>query len=380
MPGEIERVDGRVLRKRIDVEEPGVQIDAEAVESHGAPGLTFYGVGCGDQRDGDPEYRFLVSADGEYVVDSAGSKPGNVLAYGSARVNPFGKANKIEASCVRVTFPDATKAVQLALTINGVEVASALDDSYSSAPAWTAGLVASSWTTSTIRVVFKRFALTDEAPSTVLAPTIPRVVYRNLLRDPGTGWLNTNPFSSISGKFVGSRWELQAPADTWTWVRAPFNVQDVSAVTVQATPGYVGGGQQSAAGVTCNDATSHQPAFAFTVDGTGLWAIFHVDDANNLSVLAVGLTSLTSNAVSGTCVPGPGGITHLSLAIGGVPVGTAAYSGAVPADWGGGVGVLAADDGQGATFAFTDFSITRLPMTPQPAITAGRVRLSAARH
>lgn len=344
----------------------GIRIDADVVESHGDAGTTWYGVGCGDQRDRDPEYEFLVSADGEYLVDRRGSLAVNVLASGRTSMGPLGTANHLEASCIPVTFTDHTTAVYVQFSVNGTVLANETDEAFADALAWTGGLMTSSWEASTIGVVFHRFSITDEAPLSLPTPSLPRVVYRDLLHDPLSGWTNTNVFAPIHASFSGDQWRFQAPAAEWAWVSAPFNGQDVSAVTASVTPTYIDGGTLAEAGVVCTDAATYQPLFAFFEDGEGDWEIDSVDSSGSSSVLRSGVTTFVGGDISGTCAPGHGNTTLLVLAVGGLPVGTASAPRTASPHWGGGVAVSSAPGDSAATFAFSDFSLTRLPTAGSP--------------
>lgn len=345
----------------------GLLVDVDAAESHGDAGTAWYGVGCGDQRDHDPEYEFLVSADGEYLVDQRGSLAVNVLASGRTAVHPLGTANHLEASCIPVTFTDQSTAIHVQLSINGATVANETDEAFADARGWTAGLMTSSWEASTVGVVFSHFSITDEAPLSLPTPSLPRVVYRDLLHDPLSGWINTNIFAPIHASFTGDQWRFQSPAGEWAWASSPFKGQDIGAVSASVTPAYIDGGTLSEAGVVCTDASTAKAVFAFFEDSEGDWEIDSVGASNYSTVLRSGVTTLVGGDITGTCAPGAGSTTRLILSVGGLPVGSATAPVAAPPHFGGGVAVGSAPSGPAATFAFSNFSLTRLP-TPEAPI------------
>ena len=339
----------------------GIRIAVDATESHGDPGVTYYGVGCGDRRDRDPEYEFLISADGEYLIDSAGSSPKNLLAAGTAPIHPNGQVNHIEATCIRGAFPNGTRGTQLGLLINGQAVASAVDTRYGEAPAWTGGVLTSSWTTSRVGVIFHRFSMVDELPVSLTEQNPPRVVYRNNLRDPFTGWLNTNSYDEIQGKYVeGGQWQLQAAGGTSSWVPSPYTAQDLTSITVSVNVHYVAGAKDTSAGTACFDAATGKGVFAFSLDTRGYWAISYDDGSRYLRDLASGRTSVHSEVVSATCGSGPGNKSHVALSVGSTQIATATASAPPPQHWNGGVCVITYQGDPTATFAFRDFTITRI--------------------
>ena len=339
----------------------GVLVDVDATESHGDAGTAWYGVGCGDQRDHDPEYEFLVSADGEYLVDQRGSLAVNVLASGRTAVHALGTPNHLEASCIPVTFTDQSMAIHVQLSINGATVANETDDAFADARAWTAGLMTSSWEASTVGIVFSRFSITDEAPLSLPPPSLPRVVYRDLLHDPLSGWINTNAFSPVHASFSGDQWRFQAPAGEWVRVSSPFKGHDIGAVSASVTPTNIDGGTSAEAGVVCTDAATTNALFAFFEDGEGGWEIDSVDASGTLTVLRSGVTTLVGGDITGVCAPGLGNTTRLVLAVGGLLVGSTTATGAPPPHWGGGVAVGSRPGGPAATFSFSNFSLTSLP-------------------
>jgi hypothetical protein len=338
----------------------GIRIAVDATESHGDPGVTYYGVACGDRRDRDPEYEFLLSADGEYLIDSAGSWPKNVLASGIASVRPNGLANHIEATCIRGSFPDGTHGMQLGLFINGNPVASAVDARYGDAPVWTGGLMTSSWTKSSIGVIFHRFSIVDETPALLAEPTLPRVVYRNTLQDPFTGWVNTGSYDEVQGRYIDGQWQLQAAGGSSSWVAAPYSAQDLTSITVSVSTHLVSGGGYASAGAGCFDAATGKGLFAFSLDTRGNWSIESDEGSKYLRDVATGRTSIRSDAISGTCTSTPDNKSHLSLRIGLTDVASATSSAAPPAHWNGGVCVLTYQGDPSATFTFRDFLMSRL--------------------
>ena len=272
----------------------------------------------------------LVSADGEYLVDQRGDLAVNVLASGRTAVHPLGTQNHLEASCVPVTFTDQSAAIHVQLCIDGAVVANETDDAIADARAWTGGLMTSSWEASTVGVVFQRFSITDEAPLSLPTPSLPRVVYRDLLHDALSGWTNTNVFSEIQASFLGDQWRFQAPANEWVWVSAPFNAQNIGAVSANVTPAYVAGGTLAEAGVVCTDAATAKALFAFFEDAEGDWEIDSVDESGNSRVLSSGVTRLVGGDIRGTCAPGSGNTTRLVLEVAGLPVGSTTAARAAP--------------------------------------------------
>ena len=338
----------------------GVTIAVDATQSRGDPGVTYFGIGCGNRHDHDPEFEFLLSADGEYVIERAGSPPSDVLAAGTAAVHPVGTPNHLEATCTRGAFPDGSRGMQLGLSVNGQTVASAVDAHFGASTAWTGGLLTSSWTASSVGVVFRHFTVTDVAPTTLPAQSLPRVVYENTLRDPFTGWLNTNSYDAFQGQFVDGHWQLQALTGASSWVPSPYAGQDVVGVTVSASAKYVSGGSYASAGVACFDASSGKGIYAFTLDSHGGWSISADDGGKYLHTLASGHTSERGPQISGTCVWGPGATNRLVMRVGSVQVGSATSSSAHPAAWNGGVSVITTAGDPSATFTFGDFSLTRI--------------------
>ena len=173
-------------------------------------------------------------------------------------------------------------------------------------------------------------------------------------------------FSEIQASFLGDQWRFQAPANEWVWVSAPFNAQNINAVSANVTPAYVAGGTLAEAGVVCTDAATAKALFAFFEDGEGDWEIDGVDESGNSMVLSSGVTRLVGGDITGTCAPGSGNTSRLVLEVAGLPVGSTTAARAAPPHWSGGVAVSSAPGGPAATFTFSNFSLTRLPVRESP--------------
>ncbi len=208
----------------------------------------------------------------------------------------------------------------------------------------------------------------SSSPAATPAPTpaTGKLVFSDGMADPKSGWA---PDSGQTGNGTAAYQKdgyhvvllKSLPLLNTFSVASPFTPR-LTAMTVSVDTVFVVGSPADGGAVRCDQGNGRNGLrYTFEIHPDGSWLIFKID-GNGGKALAQGTSAAilrgrsTSNTVSGTCAEAAGGVTNLSMAVNGVPVGTVADTHAPGAiSWHGALAVYRDAESPGTEVRFTNY-------------------------